>query len=1201
VLVIGAGSTPALAASQPLTYTGIVGGPRLTAPEGVAVDSDGNILVVEPNAAAASTDDRLAKYSPSGTFLDVIAGPGNQPGQMYDPSGVAVAPNGDVYTVEKGTDRLQRFDALGNFVSSIGGNGSGQGQFSNPEAVAVDDQGRVYVADNGNHRIEVFDPSLLPGDPFLTSYCVVDGGVSGCTGTIVGIAVSGSTVFAVGSSTVRTYDAATGTPGTTWASSGGSGIAIDHDGNVWVTSTGNLVREYTQSGAAMATAAVGQLTAPQGLAFKGDVMYVADTGAGRIARFSVGVPEISWNATGATGIALDSGTLFVADGSSVLTFDTSGTPGISWSSPGSTGITVDGSSDVWVSSSSGVVNEYDESGTLLGTVGSTYLTAPQGVAVSAGKLFVADSGKIYRFSTAGGAPETSVALSGATGLAVSGTTLYATQGSIVKPYTAMTTPLVAGTSWGSTGASGISIDPSGNLWVASTSAQTVREYNATGTLLSNEGGPGQLTSPQGIVATASKLFVADTGAGKTVRFSIGAYDLEWGQFPGAGVLDTPSGLAIDSAGDIYVTNKNQNMIQKFASDGSYLTSFGGSGVTLLSNPTAIAVGPTGDIYIADTGNHRIEVFSNSGTYLDRWGSFGAGAGQMSSPSGIAVDATGNVYVSDTGNNRIEKFDPSHTLLWSAGSSGVSGGQFKSPKGLSLDASGNVWVTDATNGRVEKFDSAGNFLLTWGTTGSGNGQLSIPADIVFGPDGLAYVSDKGNNRVEIFTASGTFLSVLGSFGLDTGQFSAPVGLAVDPTSSATRLLVADSLNHRVEAFIDSNGPDTTLQTFPASSTKLSTANFTFTANDVNATFECKLDGAVSWDPTCNGSSSGSASYSGLTEGSHQFIVRARDAANNPGNPTTFTWSVDLTAPTISLTGGPTEGQTNNNAHPSFSFDADEPVIGFLCSLDGGAFASCTSGDSFTVADGSHTFQVKATDNAGNTGVSGTRHWTTDLTAPTVSITSGPSGITAQTSATFQFASPSDPSTATFQCNLDGVGFSACTSGINYPSLTAGQHTFQLFATDANGNNSSTIQRKWTIDTSVHRPDALIATGTSYVGDNVYNTTGSGQTKTVKAKAGSTVTFKVQIQNDGNDTDPITLTGPGTGNGYTVSYFDGTTNVTTAVKGGTCTFDLSGGQSHVITVKVKIGSTASASKSLVLKVTSGHDPTKVDAVKAVVKKA
>ena len=76
----------------------------------------------------------------------------------------------------------------------------------------------------------------------------------------------------------------------------------------------------------------------------------------------------------------------------------------------------------------------------------------------------------------------------------------------------------------------------------------------------------------------------------------------------------------------------------------------------------------------------------------------------------------------------------------------------------------------------------------------------------------------------------------------------------------------------------------------------------------------------------------------------------------------------------------------------------------------------------------------------------------------------------------------------------------------------------------------------------------------MGNGVYNATGSGQIKTVKAKVGSTVKLNVEIQNDGNDTDPITLTGPGTGNGFTVSYFDGSTDVSNAVKGGTCTFDL-----------------------------------------------
>jgi len=493
------------------------------------------------------------------------------------------------------------------------------------------------------------------------------------------------------------------------------------------------------------------------------------------------------------------------------------------------------------------------------------------------------------------------------------------------------------------------------------------------------------------------------------------------------------------------------------------------------------------------------------------------------------------------------------------------------------------------------------VTTWGTQGALAGQLSSPSAIVFDAAGLLYVSDTGNNRVEIFQPDGTFLSKLGSAGLDTGQFATPIGLAIDPTSAVTRLLVADSANHRIEAFVDNVGPDTTLGNAPGVNTNATTASFTFTANDLNATFECKIDGAVSWDATCNGSAPGHADYTGLTEGPHTFAVRARDISNNPGNPTTFDWTVDLTSPTVSLTGGPAEGQVNNNANPSFSFDADEPVLGYACSFDGGAFAACSSGDSFAAADGAHTFVVRATDLAGNTGLSATRHWTTDLTKPTISITSGPSGITVQTTATFDFTSPSDGN-ATFSCQIDGSGFSACDSGSwTYPPpVSPGQHIFQVYATDAHGNDSATAQRKWTVDTSTHKPDALIATGTSYVGDDVYNATGSGQTKTLKTKVGATAKFKIQLQNDGNDLDPITVQGPGSGNGYTVSYFDGTTNITTAVKAGTCTFDLDHNQTHVITVKVKVGSSATASKTLLVTTTSGHDPSKKDAVKAIVKR-
>ena len=221
-------------------------------------------------------------------------------------------------------------------------------------------------------------------------------------------------------------------------------------------------------------------------------MFVADTD-GRIARFSVAVPEVSWSVPGAVATAVSGGVVYVVDGTNVQTFDTSGTPGPAWTSPGSAGIAVDGLGNVWVSSSTGIVTEYDSGGSVLQTVGATYLTSPQGIAVSSGKLFVADPGasKILRFSTAGGAPETSWVVGGASGVAVDAGTVYAVTATTVRTYS---TSGVAGPTWSSTSSSGIATDAAGNVWVSSTAGPVIREFDSAGTLLSTEGGPGQVTS-----------------------------------------------------------------------------------------------------------------------------------------------------------------------------------------------------------------------------------------------------------------------------------------------------------------------------------------------------------------------------------------------------------------------------------------------------------------------------------------------------------------------------------------------------------------------------------------------------------------------------------------------------------------------------------------------------------------------------------
>src|SRR5207253_2854114 len=191
-----------------------------------------------------------------------------------------------------------------------------------------------------------------------------------------------------------------------------------------------------------------------------------------------------------------------------------------------------------------------------------------------------------------------------------------------------------------------------------------------------------------------------------------------------------------------------------------------------------------------------------------------------------------------------------------------------------------------------------------------------------------------------------------------------------------------------------------------------------------------------------------SYTGVADGSHTFQVKATDTAGNTGTAASYTWTVDTLAPTASITASPTN--PSNSSAPSFSFTS-EAGASFQCALDGAAFAACSSPKSYTgVAAGSHTFQVKATDTAGNTGTAASFTWTVDTVAPTASITASPTNPSNSSAPSFSFSSEAG---ATFQCALDGAAFAACSSPKSYTGVADGSHTFQVKATDAAGNTAA----------------------------------------------------------------------------------------------------------------------------------------------------
>jgi tripartite motif-containing protein 71 len=234
------------------------------------------------------------------------------------------------------------------------------------------------------------------------------------------------------------------------------------------------------------------------------------------------------------------------------------------------------------------------------------------------------------------------------------------------------------------------------------------------------------------------------------------------------------------------------------------------------SPQAIAVDSSGDIYVTDNG--RVQKFDSQGNFLSilaGFSSFGEGGSLSNFVYGVAVDAADNVYVSDTSNQRIQKFDSSGGFVsaWGkdvvdnnpgtgfevctvaatckAGEAGSLGGEMRDPSGIAADSSGNVYVVDdddfAGNGRVTKFDSQGNFQRAWGkdvnaaapgtgpeictaaadcqfagnvVPGTLGGEFNLARGVFTDASGNVHVADAGWNRIQVFDPAGNFLAAHG---------------------------------------------------------------------------------------------------------------------------------------------------------------------------------------------------------------------------------------------------------------------------------------------------------------------------------------------------------------------------------------------------------------------------------------------------------
>ena len=373
----------------------------------------------------------------------------------------------------------------------------------------------------------------------------------------------------------------------------------------------------------------------------------------------------------------------------------------------------------------------------------------------------------------------------------------------------------------------------------------------------------------------------------------------------------------------------------------------------------------------------------------------------------------------------------------------------SPKTFGTTADGSHTFT------VKATDAAGN-----------TGQASYTWTIDTAPPQIA-LGTKPSNPTNDTTPDFTFSAnetLLGGFQcqLDGAAFAActspktlPATADGSHTFTVKAIDTAGNLGQTSYTWtIDTDPPTITLTQTPSNFSNDSTPTFAFTADEpIPAGFQCRLDAAGTFVPC-----SSPTTLSATADGPHTFTVRGNDAAGNLAQ-TSYAWTIDSVAPAVSITAKPPDPSGVSTAHFEFSA-ADQTSVAYQCQLDAGVFQSCASPrDISGLANGTHTFTAKGTDAAGNTG-SASYSWTVDTAAPVVTINQAPASPTNQTGATFTFTS-SKPS-STFECQLDGGGFSACTSPRTYGSLGAGAHSFQARATDSLGHTGPATTYAWTID-------------------------------------------------------------------------------------------------------------------------------------------
>src|SRR6266404_6001457 len=294
-------------------------------------------------------------------------------------------------------------------------------------------------------------------------------------------------------------------------------------------------------------------------------------------------------------------------------------------------------------------------------------------------------------------------------------------------------------------------------------------------------------------------------------------------------LGNIGGICSDNQGAIYFSDVNHNQVYRVGSDGIIRTiagngiaAFSGDGgsatAASLNDPSGLAADTAGNVFIIDSHNNRIRKVSPSGiiTTFAGNGQFAYGgdggpavAASFEGPVGLAIDAAGNLYVADNYNQRVRKISPSGLITTVAGNGAINysgdGGpataaSFISLSSIAVDSNGNIFVSDTLNQRVRKISNTGVMTTVAGTGSSGSSsdggpaalaQLNYPTGLAVDRSGNLFIVESNGFRVRKVSTSGTISTVAGSGFNDflgdggpalSASFYNPYALAIDPSGN-----------------------------------------------------------------------------------------------------------------------------------------------------------------------------------------------------------------------------------------------------------------------------------------------------------------------------------------------------------------------------------------------------------------------------------